>query len=244
MITFYIDESGNIDAKDITNQPVFIFCGVGITNEKYCEVNDFMINQVKNLEKLINKKIINRLKSNTNFDVIKMFKSKVCNNLEIHMNELVRGNEEYVLLSSKDKDKIITNIVNFVKDKSLDIIAIKYDKRNGIINKSDVEDKIQKSILEEYNSYMLKISRKAILVFDEGNSIVKNKFSYYSKENVRDNICPQILQANSLENPLIQLADVIAYIIRSNFQGNGKYSKNMIKHFQVIKDNIHIVDIK
>lgn len=251
MVTFYIDESGKIKDKD---QPTFLFCGVGIRNDIYNLSNEFMKNESNKTRNTIIRKINNILNQTTTAetkkqDICKMLTENLFNKFEIHAKELIHGKKEFVFLSKSDKYKIIERICNFIKENSIPVIIIKVE-RNVLNSDTTIKDKNQYvidtmnyNLVNQYEEFLERKKEQGILIFDNGNEFIQHNFVEYAKTNMSRCISPHIVQADSCETPLLQMADIIAYIAGIYFNKRSKYNTDLKPYYEIIKDNIILLDV-
>lgn len=251
MITFYIDESGKMKDKA---QPVALFCGVGIKNDKYTIASEFMIQQRDNLYKIIQRQISNILNS-TNLapgkkhSISQMLNKNLFNKFEIHAKEMIHGKDEFVFLSKGEKEKTIKEICQFVVNNEINIIVVKADRTkieedNSIKDKNKyLSKKMSENLINTFQAFFELKKEQGVLIFDNGNEFIQKNFIEYVQQHIIEYISPHIVQADSCATPLLQMADIIAYITKIHFDPSSKYYGDLNKYYEMIEDNIKLIDI-
>lgn len=253
MITFFIDDSGSKEYNDMS-QPIFLFSGIAIPNEIFNEATIFLQDKVKELNKLIMDKLISISSSEVkNKDVKKLLKQHLFREFELHANEIMHGKKEYICLNKLEKMNLLTEIFDFIKEKKIKIITIKCDKnlfkKNVDIDLSSKEkqkkfnEEIMNLIIKTYEKYLKDINENGVLIFDNGNDLINNYFREYILDKKLEKISPYIVQANSWKNPLMQMADFVAYISNIYFSKKENFYSDIEDNYEKIKDNVILKEV-
>lgn len=251
MITFYIDDSGSKEVND-SAQPIFLFSGVAITNEKFLETNEFISNEIKRVSKIIMDKLVgSRVKGVKPSEVKTLLKTYLFREFELHATDLIHGKKEYICLSKNEKADLLKNIFEYIKKNEIKVIIIKCEK-DKIINNDEIPKKENQKYLnnlmidklgEVYEEYLEKNDEQGILVFDQGNDLIDKEFVKFIRDRENKRISPYVAQAKSCDTTLIQLADFTAYIANIYFNKSDKYYDDLKKYYDIIKDNIILYEI-
>lgn len=246
MITFYIDDSGTGSYKDRQSQPIFLFSGIAILdNTSFCNINTFMEQVIldldgevfKSLSKVV--KISNRDHKNNVITTIKngLYKNKKA---EVHALHLVHGKEAYITLPKAKKHEILLKVFNYIKTNNVKVIIVKCEKKD-VKNIEEINEKMSEGLIKAYNDFLEERKQDGVLIFDRGNDFIDKHFKEILKSRNDLYINPNLFQVDSIDTPLIQIADLTAYIANIYFNNSEKY-KDYKQYYEMIKDNIILLD--
>ena len=247
MITFYIDDSGSSSYKDYESQPIFLFSGIAImNNESFCDINNFMKQVILDLDSEVFSalnKVVNISNRDHKNNVIKTIKKGLYRNkkAEVHALHLVHGKEAFVVLPNKKKHELLLRVFDYIKNNDIKVIIVKCEKKD-VKSKDEINKKMSECLMKAYNNFLEEKDEDGLLIFARGNEFIDKYFvnELSSRNDLRIN--PNLFQVDSIDNPLIQVADLTAYIANIYFNNSEKY-KEYMKYYEMIKDNIILSDI-
>lgn len=251
MITFYIDDSGTSDAKDIS-QPIFLFSGICVSNNDYCKYNGFMKKLINDSDKLIFNKLVRSFELGSrryNQAMATDIKKGLCTKFELHATEMIHGTKVNRLFSKEEKKNILNSIFEFIKENNIKVLIVKCEKLN--LDQSLKKDELQKELnikmmdglISLYSKHLETIDDEGVLIFDSGNDIINEHFIDYLPDANSLNLNPNVIQADSKDMPLIQMADFIAYIANIYFNSKSRYYDELKDYYEMIQDNITLLDV-
>lgn len=251
MITFYIDESGKFDFKDPT-QRISLFACVAIPNDKFQESQKF----ISELKDYVYDYILQKISTKINHSSFRgnekgLIKKQICamldDNFELHMNKIWQGKDIFAFLNLPFKESIIKKTLKFLSDNEITTIVIRSNldliERNSTIKdkESYIKTTVCNMLLGKCEDYAKSLNDKGVMILDDGNSMIENEFIQNFWKNPGDVISPDISLVASHKTNLIQLADIIAYII-------NLYSYNKLDSLEAAflnyKKHILFYDIK
>lgn len=253
MITFYIDDSGSKEVND-SSQPIFLFSGIAIPNEKFIEVNGFIEKKIRETSRLIMDKLVSCSRPDVSDDDIKhLLKQYLFRDFELHATEFMHGKDEYICLSKSEKINILTSVFEFIKEKEIKVIVIKCEKKdilnNQAINNKDKQKSLNNKMIDKifyaYEKFLEDNDEQGVLVFDEGNDLISSIFKEKAKtrNSSRNRISPYIAESKSCNTPLIQIADFVAYVCNATFNPKSKFNSDLKPFYNLIIENIILYDI-
>lgn len=251
MVTFYIDDSGSSDAKDMS-QPIFLFSGICIDNASFPKVNNHMEDLIKKSEN----KIFNKLKNivdiknqNHKNNVVDTIRGSLYKKFELHALDLMHGRNENILFSKADKHLIMKSVFDFIKDNDIKVIIVKCDKAVLKSDKtikdirSELVNRVMDGLITVYNDYLTDIDQEGLFIFDKGNDIIEHNFKNLLKTKSDLLINPYVIQEESVDSPLIQMADFTAYVANMYFNTNAKNHEELKQYYECISDNVILLDV-
>lgn len=251
MLTFYIDDSGSSDAKDMS-QPIFLFSGICIDNASFSKTNKHMEDLIQKTENKIFSKlkdIVDIKNASHKKNVIDTIRGSLYKKFELHALDLMHGKNENILFSKNDKHSIMSSVFNFIKDNDIKVIIVKCDKvvlngDNSIKDvRSELVNRVMDGLINVYNDYLEKLDEEGLFVFDKGNDIIENKFKNLLKTKTDLLINPYVIQEESVNTPLIQMADFTAYVANMYFNKKAKNHQELKKYYELISDNVIVLDV-
>ena len=256
MVTLYIDDSGSSKATD-KDQPIFLFSGICVNNIEYHKANNFMNKLILDTDKLLFNKIVGAFDLGSrkyNQAMATDIKKSLCSKFELHASEIIHGKKINRLLSKEEKINILEKIFNFIKDNNINVLIVKCEKskldmtlKKDLLQK-DLETKVMDGLISLYSQHLQTINRKGVLIFDKGNDIINGNFPEYFTSHLdtsnNHHINPNVIQLDSKDVPLIQMADFTAYIANAYFNSKSNSYHNDLKvYYEMIEDNITILDV-
>ncbi|WP_313559161.1 DUF3800 domain-containing protein [Ruminiclostridium cellobioparum] len=256
----YLDDSGTLDYSDKT-QPYLIFSGPLLDNTNRNTIENKMFTIIETTKKKIETSIYwslanSKVKVTNASKMANFISSKIIQDtFEIHTSQLIRGDNEYMVLTKDFRIDIVTQCLSLIKDNNVKIIGV-------VCHKKDIEDdsKISRNdknifmlektctTLADYFDNQLKLNDdNATIVIDAGNHAIKNYFKPYIWKKTDTVISHEMMEYESHLSPLIQLADVCSYIIslheRSSVPNLLKKETDELQKnlYEIIKHNLSLV---
>lgn len=237
MKVLYLDESGTINVNE-KKQPFLLFSGPLLDNRNINTIKEKVSHIIKECKNKISNTIYWKMAKgkydDTTASKLSNFIAKkiIPNEFEIHTGQLIRGDNEYMVLKKKDRIDFAKKMLEIIKDNNIKIICVICDKRiiaqdNSIADdkkNAEVEKRTCTILADQFDLMLKKDNYKATLILDKGNKIIQNTLKPYIWTKTNSNICHEIIEYHSHEHPLIQLADVCCFVI-------ANYHKSLIKDF-------------
>lgn len=225
MVNIYIDDSGtsNLLQKD---QPVFLFSAVLIDNgiaSKVTSLIDLISKEMdSNLNQILTKAIASdEYDSNRVKDITGLIQKKLTGGkLEIHCSKLVRGDDVYMIFERVDRIKYVEDTLKVIDKNDIQIITAyctksdyenKYDKITAKERQQKANEDVVKILLENISAYLEREDKEACVIVDKGNDTLKKVLIPKIKSGEISKISTEVLEKDSGESCLIQLADACAY---------------------------------
>lgn len=149
----------------------------------------------------------------------KMILSKIMGEkFEFHCAELYRGDDAYMLLDKTKREEYIETMLKNVASDDISVITVYIDKAEYKDKYKDVQDIQKKSeidivnrLIDEINKYLSEKKEQGFIIIDQGNKLVRKLLLPKMKKETYDNLSSEILEKDSNESLIIQLADTCAY---------------------------------
>ena len=137
---------------------------------------------------------------------------------EFHCAELYRGDDAYMLLDKTKREEYIETMLKNVASDDISVITVYIDKAEYKDKYKDVQDIQKKSeidivnrLIDEINKYLSEKKEQGFIIIDQGNKLVRKLLLPKMKKETYDNLSSEILEKDSNESLIIQLADTCAY---------------------------------
>lgn len=238
MITIYIDESGT---KSITNleQPVFLFSAVCIKTNIFSNVESEMTSIIHKTKQLIKTKLYfalndNRYTSNRASRAADILEDLLLKDFELHCSELIRGDNEFIILKEHDRIKIVKDVLNLISSNNIKVITslcAKEEFRNKHAEKDtkqiekDMHETIVEQLIDSICKYLEEEDDCACIIADEGNEIIEKILIPKLKFLESERLTPEVLEKSSNKSVCIQMADICAYV------NNMKKRASILEHY-------------
>lgn len=263
MITIYVDDSGTSNLNDPT-QPITLFSAVCVNNKNLHSVENSIRGLLSSMEADFNS-ILSDMITEKKYEpskkekVKKMILSKIMGEkFEFHCAELYRGDDAYMLLDKAKREEYIETMLKNVVLGDISVIIVYIDKAEYKDKYKDVQDMQQESeiaivnkLIDEINKYLEEKKEQGFIIIDQGNKLVKKLLLPKMKETTYENLSSEILEKDSNESLIIQLADTCAYTnnmkltsdykIRHNIKDKRKAASE--KFSNITKENIILVNV-
>lgn len=256
MKMLYLDDSGTSNIKDMV-QPVLVFAGPILDNEKHGPLHNDMENLIESCRKKISNTIFRNLATPNyrgetasklaNYLTDKIISSK----FEIHSAELFRGDNEYMVLGKAIRYSFIEDALKLIPKYDIKVFYSLVYKQEidklPDLNDLDKTDKVKESIsnliINDYNAYLKEIDAKSMLVVDSGSDTFQSHLKRMIHSDVSLNIAHDLIERESYKCPVIQLADICAFTInmynKSQIITMSEAKKEKYTEFyNIIKDNL------
>lgn len=226
MINIYIDESGTKTITDL-EQPTFLFSAVCIKSNIVYDLETNMNDIINKNKQFIKTKIYfalhdNKYTKDRAQKIADLFEKISLKDFELHCSEIIRGDNEFIILKENDRVKIIKDVVNLVTSNDIKIITSLCTKEKFKNKQTSIKDikKIEKNMHETIVNnlvdgiceYLEEEDEYACIIADEGNEIIQNILIPKLKSLRSERLNPEVLEMPSCKNVFIQLADICAYI--------------------------------
>lgn len=263
MITIYVDDSGTSNLND-TTQPITLFSAVCVNNKNLHSVEHSIRGLLSSMEADFNS-ILSDMITEEKYDpskkekVKKMILSKIMGEkFEFHCAELYRGDEAYMLLDKSKREEYIETMLKNVVLGDISVITVYIDKAEYKDKYKDVQDMQKESeiaivnkLIDEINKYLEEKKEQGFIIIDQGNKLVRELLLPKMKEETYENLSSEILEKDSSESLIIQLADTCAYTnnmkltsdykIRYNIKDKRKAASE--KFSNITKENTILVNV-
>lgn len=265
MINIYIDDSGISNLKE-EDQPVFLFSAVLIDNMKISSCEKIVTLISKEMEINLQQKLM-KCMLNGSYDettakkIVQMIYKKLAGeNLEIHCSKLIRGDDEYMIFQRDERVNYVKDTLEIISKNDIPIITVyctknKYKSRYEHMDikerQSKAEQEVIDILLSQISQYLKSNQQEGCIIVDKGNNNIKKFLIPKIKSNMPSNINSEILEKDSCESPLIQIADACAYtnymyhssVYKKIKNIRDKYKEESSKLYPIIQNNNIAIDI-
>lgn len=241
MVNIYIDDSGTSNLLQ-QDQPVFLFSAVLIDNgitSKVANFVDLVSREMdKNLNQILTKSIASgEYDENRVTDITRLIQKKLTGGkLEIHCSKLVRGDDVYMIFERAERIKYVEDTLKVVNADDIQIITVyctksdyenKYDKMSPKERQNKANEDIVKILLDNISDYLERENKEACVIVDKGNDTFKKVLIPKIRSGSINKISTEVLEKDSGESFLIQLADACAYTSYLNYSSQYKKRKGL-----------------
>ena len=223
MITIYIDDSGTSNLNE-PSQPITLFSAVCVNNKSLHSIEKSIRGLLSSMESDFNS-ILSDMIAEKKYEaskkekIKKMILSKIMGEkFEFHCAELYRGDDAYMLLDKTKREEYIETMLKNVASDDISVITVYIDKAENKDKYKDVQDIQKKSeidivnrLIDEINKYLSEKKEQGFIIIDQGNKLVRKLLLPKMKKETYDNLSSEILEKDSNESLIIQLADTCAY---------------------------------
>ena len=223
MITIYIDDSGTSNLNE-PSQPITLFSAVCVNNKSLNSIEKSIRWLLSSMESDFNS-ILSDMIAEKKYEaskkekIKKMILSKIMGEkFEFHCAELYRGDDAYMLLDKTKREEYIETMLKNVASDDISVITVYIDKAEYKDKYKDVQDIQKKSeidivnrLIDEINKYLSEKKEQGFIIIDQGNKLVRKLLLPKMKKETYDNLSSEILEKDSNESLIIQLADTCAY---------------------------------